>query len=82
MTGGEREEILGKTFIEWIWRKKIHQRKLGGLESFFFFKYLFIFERERRGRERGGGQKIQSRLHAISAEPSAGLRLSSREIIT
>ena len=44
-----------------------------------FFKFIY-FERQRewgRGRER-----IPGGLHAVSAEPDAGLELTNREIIT
>ena len=34
-----------------------------------------------RGRERGR-ERIPSRFHAASAEPSAGLKLTNREIVT
>ena len=43
----------------------------------FFFKILFIFERHRDSVSRGGAkrgrERIPSRLHAVSAEPKAGL---------
>ena len=57
----------------------------------FFNVYLFSFERDRekerpdreegRGRE-SGGQRIPSRLHAVRAEPDAGLKPTNREIMT
>ena len=51
--------------------------------SFLFF--LIYFERERmgggRGRERERErERIPSRLHAVSTEPNAGLKLTDREI--
>ena len=54
---------------------------------FFFFFLTFIYllrEREskqERGRERGG-ERIPSRLHAVSAEPNAELELRKCEIMT
>ena len=56
---------------------------LAAEEALFFFLSLFIyFEKERelgRGRERGR-ERIQSRLHAVSAEPGARLELMNREM--
>ena len=67
---------------------------LGPDRSFFFFLYFFnYFERESvcvhmqacmgRGcsRERGG-ERIPSRLHAISAEPDSGFDITKCEIMT
>ena len=55
---------------------------------FVFVCLLFIFEKEResekeqgRNRQRGRG-RIPSRLHAVSAETDAGLRLTNHEIMT
>ena len=59
--------------------------------SSFFFKCLFIFEREkeRQSMSRGGAEKegdteskAGSRLRAVSTEPNAGLELTNREIMT
>ena len=48
--------------------------------------YLFIFERERKKANRGGaereGDRIPSRLHAVSTEPDAGLEFMNHEIMT
>ena len=49
--------------------------------------YLFYFEREREreaggGAERGGRERIPSKLHAVSTEPDAGLVSTNREITT
>ena len=45
---------------------------------------MFIyFEREEGQRERErGGERIPSRLHAVSAEPDTGLESTNREIMT
>ena len=52
----------------------------------FFLKFIFIyFERaikSQPGRGRGGRDRIPGRLHAVSAEPHAGLELTNREIVT
>ena len=56
----------------------------------FFFKCLFIFERQREtGNEQGRGRgrrnhRIQSRLQAlrVSTEPDAGLEPTNQEIMT
>ena len=54
----------------------------------FIFLSLFIYfqrdrERERERESRGGArERIPSRLHAISAEPDAGLNLTNHEIMT
>ena len=48
------------------------------------FIYLFLSEKESKqgkGRERGR-ERIPSRLHAVSTEPDAGLKLMNCEIIT
>ena len=57
-----------------------------GMVLFFFF-YLFNFDREResthscgRGRERRR-ERISSRLHTVSTEPDAGLKLINHEIM-
>ena len=58
------------------------------LQSFYFYffnVYLFLREREteceqERSRERR--QRIQSRLWAVSTEPSVGLELMNCEIMT
>ena len=50
--------------------------------------FINFFEREsewERGRERereGERERIPSRLHAVSAEPHAGLNLRNHEIMT
>ena len=56
------------------------------------FKVYLVGERERvcahewgRGRERereGGRERLPSRPHAVSVEPSLGLELTNREIMT
>ena len=55
------------------------------LLSFFFFNFLSLFilrKRMRRVRaERGGRERIPSRLHTVSTEPNAGLELTNREIM-
>ena len=49
---------------------------------FYFFKFIYLREREwGRGRERGR-ERIPSRFHAVSAEPNVGLELTNREIMT
>ena len=52
---------------------------------FYFFKNVYFWrEREHkpwRGRERGR-ERIPSRLHAVSTEPSMGLKLTNCEIMT
>ena len=53
--------------------------------SFFFLSLFIYFERE-RGLEQGGaereGERIPSRLQAVSTEPNSGLDPTSREIMT
>ena len=67
------------------------QSRVGrGPSSFIFFNiYIFLRDREtehkrRRGRGREGDTESEagSRLRAISTEPDAGLRPTSREIMT
>ena len=55
----------------------------------FFNVYLFILRERERERERAEegqrqreGERIPSKLHAVSAEPDAGLKLTNREIVT
>ena len=57
----------------------------------FFYVYLFILrerERERASEHASGGgveregERISSRLHAISAEPDAGVKFMNSEIMT
>ena len=54
--------------------------------SSFFNVDLFIFERERErereDKEGKEGERIPGRLHAVSTEPSVGLELMNREIMT
>ena len=54
-------------------------------KSFIFFNgYLFILrevESKQGGAEREG-DRIPSRLHAVSIEPDVGLELTSHEIVT
>ena len=47
----------------------------------FFLMFLFLRERERRSRERGG-ERIQSKLCANSREPNTGLELMNHEVTT
>ena len=53
--------------------------------DFYFFKCLFIL-RERERASKGGaereGDRIPSRLHAVSAEPNMGLKPTNCEIMT
>ena len=73
-------------------RHSAHEREDNGLPSLSSLNvYLFLRERERereraraRAREgqREGGQRIRGRLCADSNEPSAGLKLRNREIMT
>ena len=51
--------------------------------NFFFFKFIYFEEEimQARGRERRR-ERNPSRLCAVSAEPYAGLELSSCEIVT
>ena len=46
-----------------------------------FFLLVCLFFEGGRGRERGR-ERIPSRLHAVSAEPDAGLELTNCEIMT
>ena len=53
------------------------------------FFLLFIFERDRHSRSRGGAERegdteseAGSRLRAVSPEPDAGLELTDRKIMT
>ena len=57
----------------------------------YVFMYLFIFERERErerereskwGRGREEGERIPSRLRAISTESNVGLELTNQGIMT
>ena len=57
------------------------------LLKFFFNVYLFLRERQRgrgEGPEREGDKESEagSRLHAVSTETSAGLKLTNHEIVT
>ena len=47
---------------------------------FFLFKFIYLFSRG-RGAERGG-DRILSRLCAVSAEPNTGLKPTNCEITT
>ena len=44
-----------------------------------FFKFIYLFLRERESLSRGGakreGERIIGRLHAVSTEPDVGLEL-------
>ena len=73
-TGVRSYKVTQKNFREW---------SICSLSSFFLV-YFYYFERERAspgGAEREG-DRIPSRLCAVSAEPDGGLRLTSREIMT
>ena len=55
----------------------------------FFFKYLFLRERQRQSVSRGGAERegdteleAGSRLQAVSTEPDVGLKLTDCEIMT
>ena len=57
--------------------------------TFYFLKYLFIFETERQSVSRGGAERegdteseVGSRLRAVSTEPDAGLEITNHEIVT
>ena len=58
----------------------------GERESFFFSKFIFIyFEREIESKGGGAereGDRIPSRLCAVSSEPDAGLEPMNHEIMT
>ena len=43
---------------------------------------MFVFERERAQVGEGRRERIPSRLCTISTEPNAGLKLTTREIMT
>ena len=61
-----------------------HCRRCLGSSLFNFFMCIYFWEREReqgRGRERGR-PRIQSRLCAISTEPSMGLKPTNHETMT
>ena len=51
------------------------------LEFYFILNVLFIYFERERGREREG-ERIPSKLHTVSAEPSVGLNLMNCEIMT
>ena len=58
------------------------------IASIFLMFYLFILRKRERERERkcmwaeeGQRERIPSRLHAVSAEPQAGLDLTTCEIM-
>ena len=60
---------------------------LSHIDIFYFFKFIY-FERERErahmSREvaERGGERVPSRLEAVSTEPDAGLELKNHEIMT
>ena len=43
---------------------------------------MFIFERDRERERERERERIPSRLHTVSAEPEAGLKLMNCEIMT
>ena len=60
---------------------------IGPTELESFFKIFIYFERKIEHQQAGGGaergrQRIPSRLHAVSTEPSVGLELTNLEIMT
>ena len=70
-------------------RSKTNFASRTGKTSFLYFlKCSFIFEREREsvpageGQRERGGERIPSRLPAVSPEPYAGLSPTNREIMT
>ena len=53
------------------------------MSSAHFLKvYLFILREREREKAGKGSERIPSRLHAVSAEPNAGLNLMKCEVMT
>ena len=64
--------------------KPVSSKSVGPVFLSFFFFLLIYLERERvQGRSRERERKrIPRRLHAVSAEPDAGLEPTNRELMT
>ena len=77
--------ILDSRCLFDIYFANIFSQFLAYIFIIFFFLSLFIFRESEREQELGRdreGETIQSRLHAVSAEPNEGLELTNHEIMT